>query len=224
MLQEMNHRVRNNLQTVAGLLSMQLRRMPTDSKAATAVKESIARIQSMATVHDLMMNAEAGVESTNLFDLARKVADAAASTLNRPDFNLKITVDPEEAERIKVGSHEATLLALLLNELISNAILHGFEGRDKGEIKVKAWLNEPQDTSDYTLVGPTLGRKIAVEVADDGVGLPRRFDVRKDANLGLNIVNSLVVNDLRGEFQIGPGPGGKGTVARFSLMPSAWAG
>src|SRR5207249_6134571 len=84
MLQEMNHRVRNNLQTVAGLLSMQLRRMPSDSEAATAVRESISRIQSMAAAHDLLMSRD--VESTSIYDLARQVAEAVISTLSKSGF------------------------------------------------------------------------------------------------------------------------------------------
>ena len=67
-----------------------------------------------------------------VYDLARKVADAVISTLTRPGFKLELNIEHEVAERIRVGSHEATLLALLLNELISNAILHGFANKDRG--------------------------------------------------------------------------------------------
>jgi two-component sensor histidine kinase/putative methionine-R-sulfoxide reductase with GAF domain len=224
MLQEMNHRVRNNLQTVAGLLSMQLRRIPPKSESATAVRESIARIESMATVHDLMMRTDVGVESTNIYELARKVADAAASTLSRPGFNLKITIEQVEAEKIRIGSHEATLLALLFNELISNAILHGFEGRNEGEIKIKAWLDQSETDTEHEAAGRESVARIKVEVADNGEGLPKAFDAEKDAHLGLNIVRTLVVNDLRGDFQIERGPRGKGTVVRFLFVPSAWSG
>src|SRR5207248_9188842 len=90
MLQEMNHRVRNNLQTVAGLLSMQMRRMPANSEAATAVRESISRIQSMAAAYGLMMSRD--VESTTLHDLARKVADSVILTLSYMGFKLKLGV------------------------------------------------------------------------------------------------------------------------------------
>ena len=118
MLQEMNHRVRNNLQTVAGLLSMQLRRMTPEGEAATAVRESISRIQSMAAVHDLMVSGGSDVQSITIYEVARKVIEAAVSTLVRPGFKLDLRIDPVEADSIRVGSHEATLLALLFNELL----------------------------------------------------------------------------------------------------------
>ena len=238
MLQEMNHRVRNSLQTVAGLLSMQLRRINSDSEAAVAVRESIARIQSMAAVHDLMVGGH--VESISLYELARKVAEAAASTLGRPGFNLKLTIQPEEAERIWVGSHEATLLALLFNELISNAILHGFQHRNRGEIAIRAWIEKDrkesgvsgseQQTEEGAISGtagtPTTGPHkqppykpcIKIEVSDNGAGLPEGFDLKKHAHLGLNIVLTLVVSDLRGEFSIEPRRQG-GTLATISFLP-----
>ncbi|MBF6611987.1 MAG: GAF domain-containing protein [Chloroflexi bacterium] len=221
MLQEMNHRVRNNLQTVAGLLSMQLRRINPDSEAATAVRESIARIQSMAAVHDLMMSGDVEVGSTTIYELARRVTEAAVSTLSNPGFNLKIFIDPVQAEQIRVGSHEATLLALLFNELISNAILHGFAGLEQGEIQVRAWLADRKNGTE--LSGAALTKpaaRVMVEIADNGVGLPVGFDSQKDAHLGLNIVSTLVVSDLRGEFKIVQGEMGVGTVASFGFISS----
>jgi two-component sensor histidine kinase len=113
------------------------------------------------------------VESTTLFDLARKVAEAVVSTLSKPGFDLKLVIEPQPAERITVRSHEATLLALLLNELISNAILHGFAGRDSGKIRIRAWLTNPK--------GRGMGRGRRAEVANkaqhrayDGGGRPAR--------------------------------------------------
>ena len=218
MLQEMNHRVRNNLQTVAGLLSMQLRRMKPEGEASKAVRESVARIQSMAAVHDLMTRGD--VESTSVYELARKVAEAEVATFNKPDFDLEIVIEPVEAERIRIGSHEATLLALLLNELISNAILHGFEGLDMGKITVRAWLDPTSGSRDSRpSPSPTQAPMLRLEVADDGVGLPEGFDHVKNSNLGLSIVRTLVENDLRGEFSIEPREE-RGTLAKVAFRHS----
>ncbi|MDQ6694814.1 MAG: GAF domain-containing protein [Chloroflexota bacterium] len=208
MLQEMNHRVRNNLQTVAGLLSMQLRRMPQESKAATAVRESIARIQSMAAVHDLMVRGDVDVQSTSIYDLARKVSDSVVSTLTKPGLKLELVVDSVEAGQIRVNSQEATLLALLFNEFVSNSILHGFEGLTSGEIHICANMvrNAGQPTVEIT-------------VEDNGTGLPPGFDPQKDANLGLNIVHTLVLSDLRGTFKIGPRTPAPGTTATIVFHP-----
>jgi two-component sensor histidine kinase len=217
MLQEMNHRVRNNLQTVAGLLSMQLRRMPGDSDGATAVRESISRVQSIAVVHDLMVNGNAEIDSITVYDLARKVADAVISTLTRPGFKLQLNIEQEVAERIRVGSHEATLLALLFNELVSNAILHGFANMDRGTINIdvscESECNEAEPPVAFS------SQSITIEVDDDGSGLPADFDPAKDSNLGLKIVETLVVSDLGGTFKVGPGADGVGTHAVFSFRP-----
>jgi len=214
MLQEMNHRVRNNLQTVAGLLSMQLRRIPADSDGATAVRESIARIQSMSAVHDLMVSGD--VESISLYELARRVSEAAISTLSKPDFDLTLTVEPEDAQEIRVSSHEATLLTLLLNELISNAILHGFGRRDKGEIRIEARRHTDMGTIRRAGRGVSA---ISIEIADDGSGLPDGFQLHKDAHLGLSIVQTLMASDLRGSFSITPRPDSTGTLARLTFVP-----
>jgi two-component system, sensor histidine kinase PdtaS len=220
MLQEMNHRVRNNLQTVAGLLSMQLRRIPAEGDGAVAIRESISRVQSIATVHDLMMAGDTEIESISIYELARKIADGVISTLTKPGFRLRLNIEQGEAERIRVNSHEATLLALLFNELISNAILHGFAGVERGELTIK--VKEATSTRDAE--APITRRSsapITITVEDTGVGLPEGFDPEQDGNLGLNIVRTLVMNDLRGTFKIQPGPRGKGTRATFCFMPSS---
>ena len=215
MLQEMNHRVRNNLQTVAGLLSMQLRRMRSNSEAAVAVRESISRVQSMAAVHDLMTSDD--VESISLHELARKVTEAAISTLSKPGFDLKLVIAPE-TEQIRVGSHEATLLALLFNELASNTILHGFAGREKGSIKIRGWMEQNGITHEDAPENREASARVYVQMSDDGVGLPEGFDPQKDAHLGLNIVYTLVISDLRGDFKLEHGAKGIGTAATISFM------
>jgi two-component sensor histidine kinase len=218
MLQEMNHRVRNNLQTVAGLLSMQLRRMRGESDGAVAVRESISRVQSIAVVHDLMVNGDSEIDSISVYDLARRVADAVISTLTRSGFRLELSIEPGTAEQVRVGSHDATMLALLFNELISNAILHGFSTREHGKlsIRVRSDPREGRGTADR----PRTSSIIRIEVEDDGVGLPDGFDAQKDGNLGLNIVNTLVVSDLRGTFEIKRREDGVGTCAVFTFKPT----
>ena len=215
MLQEMNHRVRNNLQTVAGLLSMRSRRLNPEGEAASALRESIARIQSIAAVHDLMMGSD--VLSTSLYEIARRVAEAAVSTLVKPGFDLLLTIEPDEAENIRIDSQKATLMALLLNELISNAILHGFAGLDKGELSIRAWTDKGVEGTESEQTARRRPPVVNFEVRDDGLGLPEGFDVERTANLGLSIVRTMVNSDLRGCFTIGPGEGGTGTRTSIGL-------
>jgi two-component sensor histidine kinase len=225
MLQEMNHRVRNNLQTVAGLLSMQLRRMAPEGEAATAVRESISRIQSMAAVHDLMVSGDSDVQSITIYELSRKVIEAVVSTLLSPRFKLDLQIDPQQADSIRVGSHEATLLALLFNELASNAILHGFAGKEQGKLSVRVSTNRDPNgptPEEAASIGPRTC-EVTIEVANDGTGLPEGFDPERSANLGLNIVRTLVNSDLRGKFAIAPGPDGNGVVATITFTPTQQA-
>ncbi|MEO5952046.1 MAG: GAF domain-containing protein, partial [Chloroflexia bacterium] len=217
MLQEMNHRVRNNLQTVAGLLSMQLRRMPGDSEGGVAVRESISRVQSIAVVHDLMVNGDSEIDSISIYDLARRVADGVISTLLKPGFKLNLNIETGDAEQVRVGSHGATMLALLFNELISNSILHGFANRDHGKLTIAVKAYASQDRPPGERKRPS--ELITILVEDDGIGLPKYFNALVNGNLGLNIVHTLVVSDLRGAFEIKPCPDHEGTCATFSFKP-----
>ena len=213
MLREMNHRVRNNMAAVASLLDMQLRRLPPGSDAAAALNEGIGRIRSIAVVHDLLVRRD--VVSTSVYELAREIAEADVSTLSKPGFKLTLTVEREEAEQIRIRSHEATILALLLNELISNAILHGFAGLKKGELTVRAWLSGEDGAAQQP---PTPARPIVnVTVTDNGAGLPKDFDPKRSANLGLTLVRNLVTSDLRGDFEITNAAKGRGAVAHLTF-------
>jgi two-component sensor histidine kinase len=215
MLREMNHRVRNNMASVASLLDMQLRRLPPDSEAATALNEGISRIRSIAVVHDLLVRRD--VVSTSVFELAQEIAEADISTLCKPDFKLKLEIERKEAESIRIRSHEATILALVLNELISNAILHGFAGLKQGELRIRAWLSDRDVEGQHPQ--KSMRPLVHVTVSDNGTGLPRSFDFQRSANLGLSLVRNLVGSELRGEFEIKNAEKGRGTVAylRFPL-------
>ncbi|MCA1723009.1 MAG: GAF domain-containing protein, partial [Thermomicrobia bacterium] len=126
LLQEMHHRVRNNLQTVAALLSMQVRRAG-EQAWALPLKEAVNRIRSIAAVHDLLTREDIGITTVN--EVAKLVTDEAATTLLPPGAEYEFVVTGEAAE---VSSREATVLAILINELVANAVLHGLEGRARG--------------------------------------------------------------------------------------------
>jgi two-component sensor histidine kinase len=166
----------------------------------------------MAAVHDFMTGSD--VVSASLYDLAYKIGDATLSTLLKPAQQIKLVVDREKTESIRIDSHKATLLALLINELVSNAVLHGFEDVNRGEIRIRAWEEEAPETI-AGRAGARMPPVVHIEVADTGLGLPEGFDLAHDANLGLNIVRTMVVSDLRGDFSISPRLKGRGTVAQL---------
>jgi two-component sensor histidine kinase/putative methionine-R-sulfoxide reductase with GAF domain len=197
LLQEMHHRVRNNLQTVAALLSIQLRHNEA-APWAHHLREAISRVQAIAAVHDLLSD-ESRLGGTTVDVIARHAADEAYGTLTPP--GLTVTFDIPKSD-IEVPSKQATILALLINELVANAVKHGFAGRDRGIVSITASAED--------------GEAI-IEIANDGEAIPEDFDPTGSHGLGMRIIQRLVTSDLHGEFSIGPGDVGSVAVLRFPI-------
>jgi len=204
-IREIHHRVKNNLQTVAALLRLQSRRLgEDDATAREALQEAERRIGSIAVVHETL--ARAAEDAVDFDEVADRVVgmvgalgsgSLAAEVRVRRDGSFGL-LDPEVA----------TPLALVLVELVQNAVEHGLADRG-GEVVVS--VRHPSAGE----AGPAL----ALAVADGGVGLPAGFDLDRDAGLGLQIVRTLVEGELGGTLQVGPGaeaPGG-GTRVEVAL-------
>jgi two-component system, sensor histidine kinase PdtaS len=197
LVQEMHHRVRNNLQTVAALLSLQLRSDP-DAPWTFELGEAVSRIQAIAGVHDLMSD-ESRLADTTVDTLARMVAEEAHSTLTPPGLTVTYEIPPSE---LRVPSRQATIIALLINELTANAIHHGFKGRTKGHVRISG--REERGSA-------------LITVFNDGVKIRDGFDPAKSNGLGMRITQRLVSSDLRGTFTIEPIAEGTLATIRFPL-------
>lgn len=197
LVQEMHHRVRNNLQTVAALLSLQLRRNEHEPWAIQ-IREAISRIQSIAAVHDLLSD-ERRLAGTTVDVIARMVAEDAHSTLIPPGLQVRFDIPPTS---LTVPSRQATIMSLLINELAANAISHGFENRDHGYIRIRAWEEDGMAN---------------VEVFNDGQKVPENFDPATSEGLGMRITNGLVTSDLKGTFTITSLPDGTSALMRFPI-------
>lgn len=202
LVQEMHHRVRNNLQTVAALLSLQLR-SAEDAPWATEIREAISRIQSIAAVHDLLSD-ERRLAGTTVDVIARMVAEDAHSTLIPPGIKVKFDI---QTSTLTVASRQATILSLLINELTANAISHGFSNRDHGYIRIRAWEDDGMAN---------------VEVFNDGHRVPEGFDPARSEGLGMRITQRLVTSDLKGTFSIKSGPHGTTALMHFPIADEAW--
>lgn len=184
LLNEMNHRVKNNLTQIAGILNIR-RRRSQNPEVQQELLESVERIQGIAAAHDLL--------STNLLsvaridEIARKIAMIVQANLVPPHMTIRFHIG---AIPYFLPTEEATTLAIVLNELIANAIEHGFEGRERGEIRISA-----ERESD----------RLIVHVADDGPGPPEGF--KTSNGLGLQLVRGLVESGLRGAFKLSTVPG-----------------
>ncbi len=194
MLQEMHHRVRNNLQTISALLAMQLRRMDPDERGARSMRESVARIQSIAAVHNLLCREDVGV--TTVEAVARQVVESSSAALLNVDKPVHFTI---MGDMVQVGSREATVLALLINELISNAISHGLSN-EGGRIEIESTIHQDM---------------IVLEVRDDGPMHPKISTGGSGSGLGHQIIQTLVSDDLGGSFELINPPGEEWTRARL---------
>jgi two-component sensor histidine kinase/putative methionine-R-sulfoxide reductase with GAF domain len=180
IIQEMHHRVKNNLQQVASLLRLQMRYVGQRS-IEQVLNESLNRILAIASVHELLSREDLDIISVK--QIVVSILAATKQSLIAP--NKKIKMDVQGID-ILLPSSQATSLALILNELVQNALEHGFgDGYDEGTICVA--LHE--DAKDVTLT-----------VSNDGEPVPDGFDFHLTDSLGLQIVESLARGDLHGSF------------------------
>jgi two-component sensor histidine kinase len=181
LIREVHHRVKNNLQTIAALLRMQARRSQSE-ETRQALQEGINRILSVAVVHEFLAHEEANAVS--LREVATKIVRQIRQGIVAPDQQIHITI---EGDDVLLPAQQATSCALIINELLLNSIEHGFQGRAGGRIALSIGV---QDSN------------VRLSVQDNGQGLPADFDLRTAGNLGLQIVRTLVQDDLKGTFSL----------------------
>jgi len=198
MIQEIHHRVKNNLQTIAALLRLQARRVGSE-ESKQILQESINRILSVAVVHEFLSRPEAN--SINIRDVSQRIISQVQQGLLDPDKSIRIEFN---GPSIYLTPQQTTSCALLVNELIQNAVEHGYESKTSGVISVNL---------------ADRGDSVMIEVADDGGGLPSGFDLGHDVSLGLRIVQSLATDDLRGQFELKNSGNGTSAIVIFPKTP-----
>jgi two-component sensor histidine kinase len=197
---EIHHRVKNNLQIIASLLNLQLRRIE-DPFAREPLQNSIRRIMSIAVVHEALCEKHVGpVEAVGLI---RSIADLVVESMSAPSQRLSVTV--EGVPDLTLTSQQATNLAIVVNELMGNALKHGLEGQAQGSIEVRL------ERSNGHLV---------LSVADDGRGLAPWFDLSRSRGLGLQLILNIARTEFTGSFAIEPREG-RGVEARLAFPMEA---
>lgn len=180
LLRELNHRVRNNLATIVGLLSMELGRKRRWT-AEEALKACIDRARSLAAIHDLLAQDE-----FRELDLKRLVEDVAKAAVRGFSWEETVTISVD-APPLRLPPNLLASLALAATELITNALIHAFPSGRTGHIQVRVKQE---------------GGQILLEVRDNGIGISLSKDGTVRKGVGLDIVTSLVETDLRGKFQL----------------------
>jgi len=180
LMQEMHHRVKNSLQQIASLLRLQIRHSEYKS-LEVALNDVLSRILAIASVHDLLSRED--LDHVGLRSISDALVQHQQASLVMPDKRITFQVRGED---VHLNMTQATQIALVLNELILNAVEHGFSTASEGEIHVNV---EEKDG------------EVGVWVSDSGDTLPPDFDMSKSGHLGLQIVESLV-RALGGRFTL----------------------
>jgi two-component sensor histidine kinase/PAS domain-containing protein len=196
-IREVHHRVKNNLQTISSLLRLQARRLEP-GKGQEALREAERRVRSIALVHEILSR-EPGDEvpfAEIISSLVRMAEDSVISS--RP---VEIRVSGSLGD---VPADVATPLAVVLAELLQNAVEHAFGDRvdDHGGADDVAQAHHPaasgRPPGHVSVLLANDGYGLTIEVRDDGRGLPPGFDIEATHSLGLSIVRDLVTSQLGG--------------------------
>lgn len=180
---EIHHRVKNNLQTISSLLHLQSRRLVA-KEAQEAINDSVRRIRSIAVVHEILShNPEASVRFD---DVIKPLVRLVSEGLTNPEISIDFKI---EGNIVDFPAAETTAIAVILNELLQNAIQHGFSEfltDEKAEVVIHF------DSKDGFF---------EISVTDNGKGLPEKF-ADQSFGLGLTIVMNLIEADLGGDMRL----------------------
>ncbi|MCC7101727.1 MAG: GAF domain-containing protein [Fimbriimonadaceae bacterium] len=180
LMQEMHHRVKNNLQQIVSLLRLQLTHRHYGS-IDEAINDSIHRILAISAVHDLLSRED--LDRVDLKTIAETLVGHLQQSYLTPQKAFQFDV---RGDHVRLSMTQATQVALMLNELLLNAVEHGFAGAEGGEVHVTFEVADD---------------RVSLWVANNGHPLPAGFDISTSGNLGLQIVTSLA-RGLGGTFRL----------------------
>ncbi len=182
LLKEIHHRVKNNLQVVSSLLRLQARSLKTPETVA-AFEESCARVHSMALVHEKLYQSNS-LSELDFATYAESLTDSLLRSYGTDRSVIRVRMD---MDKVRLDVHQAIPCALILNELVSNALKYAFPDGRRGEIRLRLRVDAKGS--------------ICLMVGDNGVGLPASLDPLKAESLGLQLVATLV-DQLRASLEI----------------------
>jgi PAS domain S-box-containing protein len=196
LLKEIHHRVKNNLQVISGLLTLQAAQI-NDERLQRLIKDSQSRIWTMALIHQTLYQS-GNLADIDMADYIRSLAGNLLSSQARIAMPPTVSFD---LLPVRLVIDKAIPLALIINELLTNAMKHAFPDGRPGEIRIS--LQEDGHDPAYELV-----------VADNGAGLPSGFDAGSQKSLGLQLV-AMLAKQLNGSLAFASS-GGTSVHIKFS--------
>jgi two-component sensor histidine kinase len=183
LLREIHHRVKNNMQIISTLLKLQSRNAEEET-TRDLFRESQNRILSMAMIHEKLYQSQ-GIHKIDLRDYIDDLAHEVLASFGEQAGRIELKTDIQD---ISLGMDTAIPCGLILIELLSNSLKHGFPGSRKGGILIAFHASGPAG--------------LELSLADNGIGLPEDMDIRELKSLGLRLVSDLVGYQLEGEMEI----------------------
>ncbi len=216
-IREIHHRVKNNLQTISSLLRLHARRLE-HPEARAALEESVRRVRSIALVHETL--SEGASQEVEFDQIVRPLVRMVEEGLGSEERPVRLEVEGDAGE---LRAEIATPLAVVLTELLQNAVQHGYPTEDgsghhafpSGDLDAEP--PPPRPTGRVVVSFTNDGSELVVRVRDDGVGLPEGFTMH-GPRLGLTIVRTLVTTDLGGTIDM---RNDRGTVVELRIPVSA---
>ncbi|WP_047245948.1 sensor histidine kinase [Maribacter thermophilus] len=181
LLKEVHHRVKNNLQTVSSLLSLQSRSV-TERKMKELLKSTQNRVISMAMVHE-MLYMRKDISQIEYKSYVQELSEYLIRSIKGLDSKVNLKIDIPD---IKLGIDTAIPLGLLINEAVTNALKYGFTDDEEGEI--------------YIALKQELDKQYTLNIGDNGVGFPDTINYKNTKSLGLKLIYNLT-RQLKGTIQ-----------------------
>jgi PAS domain S-box-containing protein len=199
LIKEVHHRVKNNMQVISSLLSLQSRRIQ-DPDVLEMFRESQRRIRSMALIHERLYQSS-DLSRIEFSQYLRNLATHLFHSYQVSSDRVRLRLDAEE---VFININTAIPCGLIVNELISNSLKHGFPEGRTGEVAVE--------------LHRVVGDGYMVRVRDDGVGFPQGLDYRRTETLGMQIVNTLV-GQIEGRLDLENSHSGSAFKLEFNELP-----
>jgi len=182
-INEIHHRVKNNLQTISSLLRLQSRRLESE-ESRTALEEAVRRIRSIAVVHEILSHRSG--DEVPFREVAQTLMQVVRDALVEPSRPIDFEVESSDTV---LPAAMTTSLAVVLSELLQNTIDHAFPAPHPGPREVGVKFSVQSDV-------------VELSVSDTGIGFPPTFDFDAAGGLGLTIVRTLAESELQGTIEI----------------------